>query len=1031
MRGLISAALRLRFIVVALALLLMGVGGAMLQNIPLDVFPEFAPPRVEIQTEVPGLSAPEVEALVTVPIENALNGVARLDTLRSRSVLGLSSVLLIFEPGVDLLQVRPLVQERLATVSRRLPEVAEEPVILSPLSSTSRMLKIGMQSDTLTQVEVSTLALWTVRPRLMAIPGVANVAVWGQRDRQLQVQVDPERLRAHGLSLESVIASTAGAVTPKGGGFVEGANQRFNVTHVPAIRTAEDLSQLVVEAPGRLPLTLAQIADVTEGTAPPIGDGIINDKPGILLIVEKQPQGNTLEITRNIESVLQSLKPALAGVSVDPTIFRPATYIENAVHNLNIALLIGCVLVVLVLSVFLYDWRTALISIIAIPLSLLAAVLALDYRGDALNTMVLAGLIVALGEVVDDAIIDVENIMRRLRLNAAAGFPRSSFSVVVDASLEVRSAVVYGSLIVVLVLVPVFLLEGLSGAFFRPLALAYVTAIMASLAVALTVTPALSYLLLPQVAARRQVDAPLLRWLKSGYRPLLTRLLHAPRAALVALAVTFGAGALVYPQLGQEMLPNFREYDFLMHWLERPGTSLDAMNRITIRASKELRSVDGVRNFGAHVGRAEVADEVVGVDFTELWISLDPRVPYEPTVAKLQEVVDGYPGLYRDLLTYLRERIKEVLTGASGAIVVRIYGPDLTTLSAKANEVAAALASVEGVGDLHVQQQVLVPQIEIKFKPEAAANLGLTPQHIRRVTEVLLTGVKVGEVYEDQKIFDVVVRGEPRFARDLDAVRDLVIDTPSGGAVPIRDVADVYVAGAPNLIAREAASRRIDVTMNPTGGRPLDQVARDVEAALAKVSFDRGYYPELLGEFAELKAARERLLLTGAIVLLAIFLILQTLFHSARIGLLMFLGLPVALVGGLFGAWFGSGVLSLGSFIGFITVLGIAARNGIMLVSHYHHLEREEGMGFGPELVLRGAEERLAPILMTSLAAGLALLPLIMGGLKPGHEVEHPMAVVIVGGLVTSTLLNLLLIPALYLRYARPRRQVEAAPAFA
>jgi Cu/Ag efflux pump CusA len=554
-----------------------------------------------------------------------------------------------------------------------------------------------------------------------------------------------------------------------------------------------------------------------------------------------------------------------------------------------------------------------------------------------------------------------------------------------------------------------------------------VTAILASLAVALTVTPALSYLLLPQVAARRTRDAPLLRWLKSGYRPILGSLLKRPRTALAVLAVAFGTGAVIYPTLGQEMLPNFREYDFLMHWLERPGTSLEAMNRITIRASQELRSVDGVRNFGAHVGRAEVADEVVGIDFTELWISLDPRVNYEETVVKLQEVVNGYPGLYRDLLTYLRERIKEVLTGASGAIVVRIYGPDLEALTTKANEVAARLASVEGVGDLHVQQQTLVPQIEIKFKPEVAASFGLSPQHVRRITEVLLTGVKVGEIYEDQKVFDVVVRGEPRFSRDIDAVRDLIIDTPTGASVPVRDVADVYIAPAPNMVARESASRRIDVTMNPAG-RALDAVAADVEAALAEIPFERGYYPELLGEFAELEEARNRLMIIGLVCIGAIFLILQTLFQSLRIGILMFLGLPAALVGGIIAAWLDTGLLSLGSFIGFITVLGISARNGIMLVSHYRHLETQEGFPFGPELVLKGAEERLAPILMTSLAAGLALLPLIVGGLKPGHEVEHPMAVVIVGGLVTSTLLNLFLLPALYLRYSRKKseRLIEA-----
>jgi CzcA family heavy metal efflux pump len=1019
MGWLIGSALRIRFIVVAAAIVLLTVGGNIVRNTSIDVFPEFAPPRVEIQTEVPGLSADQVEALVTVPLESALNGAPWLTTVRSKSVLGLSSITLFFQDGVDVMQARQVVQERVAIAASELTAVASPPVILSPLSSTSRVLKIGMQSETLNQTELTTLALWTIRPRLMAIPGVANAAVWGQRERQLQVQVDPQRLLAHGVTLDEVLASAAAAVSAAGGAFIDGPNQRLSVTHLPAVRTAEDLSSIVVTHRDGLSLTLGQVADIAEGSPPPIGDAIINDEPGILLIIEKQPWGNTLEVTRSIEAVLEDLAPALQGVDVDPTIFRPATYIENAVANLNTALLLGVVLVIAVLSVFLYDWRAALISVLAIPLSLLTAALVMNYTGGTIDTMVLAGLIIALGEVVDDAIIDVENIMRRLRLNRAAGSPESPFSVVLKASLEVRSAVVFGSLIVALVLVPVFTLDGLSGAFFHPLALAYIVAILASLAVALTLTPALGLLLLPRAAERRSQDSPLVLWLKARYRPLLERLVHRPRRCLAAVAGAALVALAIYPLLGQELLPSFREYDFLMHWLERPGTSLDAMNRVTIRASRELRGVDGVRNFGAHVGRAEVADEVVGIDFTELWISLDPSVPYDATVGKIQGIVDGYPGLFRDLLTYLRERIKEVLTGTSGAVVVRIYGPDLTHLERMADEVAERLAGIEGVDDLHVQHQTLIPQIAIKFDAEAAAIVGLTPGDLRRVTEVMLTGVKVGEIYDEQKVFDLVVRGTPQVAANMDALRDMLIDIRGGGAVPLRDVADVYIAPTPNQVTREAGSRRIDVTLNPSG-RSLSAVAADVEAALAEVSFDQGYYPEVLGEYAELAQGRQRLVIAGAISAVAILLLLHAVFDSVRIGLLIFLSLPGALIGGVAGALLGGGVLSLGSWIGFITVLGIAARNGIMLISHYRHLESEEGMPFGPSLVLRGAEERLAPILMTTLTTWLALLPLVLGGVRPGQEVEHPMAVVILGGLVTSALLNLFVVPALYLRYAKP-----------
>ncbi len=1019
MKWLISTALRIRFIIVAISIVLLTVGSSIVSDTPLDVFPEFAPPLVEIQTEVPGLSAEEVEALVTVPLESALNGAPWLDTIRSKSVLGLSSIVLIFEDGVDLMEARQVVQERITVASVELTSVAQPPVILSPLSSTSRVLKIGMQSDTLSQMEMTTLALWTIRPRLMAIPGVANAAVWGQRDRQLQVQVDPARLYAHGVTLEEVIQSATDATSVAGGAFIEGPNQRFNVTHLPAIYTAEDLSNIPVIYRDGLSLTLGQVADVVEGSPPPIGDAIINDEPGILLIVEKQPWGNTLEVTRQIETVLDELRPGLEGIEVDSTIFRPATYIENSLANLNIALLIGCVLVILILSVFLYDWRTALISITAIPLSLISAALVLRYSGGTIDTMVLAGLIIALGEVVDDAIIDVENIMRRLRLARASGSQESVFSIVLNASLEVRSAVVFGSMIVVIVLVPVFTLEGLSGTFFRPLASAYVMAIVASLVVALTLTPALSMILLPKAAERRTQEAPLVTWLKERYRPLLARLIQRPKQCMNAVGVAFLLALGVYPVLGQELLPNFREYDFLMHWLERPGTSLDAMNRVTIRVSQELRSVPGVRNFGAHVGRAEVADEVVGIDFTELWISLDPSVPYESTVSTIQDVVDGYPGLYRDLLTYLRERIKEVLTGTSGTIVVRIYGPELDNLEEKAGQVAAALSEIEGVADLFVQRQMLIPQIEVDYRPEAGAILGLTPGDLREVTEVMLAGRKVGEIYEEQKVFDVVVRGTPSVGANIDSLRDMLIDTPGGGVVPLRDVADVYIAPTPNAITREAGSRRIDVTLNPAG-RSLDAVAEDVESALAAIPFEQGYYPEVLGEYVELEESRRRLLIAGLISVIAILLLLQAVFDSTRTALIIFLSLPGAMIGGIVGALIGGGVLSLGSWIGFITVLGISARNGIMLISHYRHLENEEAMVFGPELALRGAEERLAPILMTTLTTWLALLPLVVGGIRPGYEIEYPMAVVILGGLITSALLNLLVVPALYLRFAKP-----------
>lgn len=1024
MKWIVGTSLRIRVAVVAATVLLVILGTRVLGTTAFDVFPEFAPPLVEIQTEAPGLSTPEVEALVTVPLENALNGTSWLETVRSKSVLGLSSVVLYFAEGTELMKARQLVQERLAQVAPRLPSVVKPPVILSPLSSTSRVMKIGLSSRTLSQMDMTTIAKWTIRPRLMAVGGVANVAIWGQRDRQIQALVDPHKLLAHGVTVDDVLEAAREAAEIGGGGFIDTPNQRLAVSHVAAIHGPEDLKDVPVAWRNGTAVRLGDVARLVEGFPAPIGDAVINDGPGLLLIVEKQPWGNTLAVTRQVEAALDELKPGLAGLEIDPTIFRPATFIEMAIANLQRALLIGCVLVILVLAFFLYDWRTALISVLAIPTSLIAAALILRWRVGVINTMVLAGLVIALGEVVDDAIIDVENIMRRLRLNRDLERPRPVLEVVLQASLEVRSAVVYGSVIIVLVLLPVFLLPGLSGSFFRPLAVTYVLAILASLAVALTVTPALSLILLPHGAARHRADPAHIVRLKAWYARILRPIIERPGRLLIVFVAALALTIAVVPFLGEEFLPHFKEYDFLMHWVEKPGTSLEAMVRITERVSKELRAIPGVRNFGAHIGRAEVADEVVGPNFTELWISLDPKVDYDETVAKIQAVVDGYPGLYRDLLTYLRERIKEVLTGASATLVVRIYGPDLDVLRRKAEEVKSVIAEVEGVADLKVQPQVLVPQVEVRLRPEAAARFGLTPGEVRRAASALIKGTKVGEFYEEQKVFDIAVWGEPEVRSDVGAVRALPIRAPSGGLVPLRDVADVVVAPMPNQIAREAASRYAEVTCN-VRGRDLGRVARDIESRVKRVAFDRGYHPEFLGEYAAQKASKNRILMLSLVSFLGIFLILQADFGSVRPALLILLGLPFALVGSVAGVWLTGGILSLGSLVGFVTVLGVAARNGIMLISHYRHLEREEGMAFGLEFIIRGAQERLAPILMTALAAALALLPIVVGGNRPGWEIEHPMAIVIVGGLVSSTVLNLLALPALYSWFGRPREKAQ------
>jgi CzcA family heavy metal efflux pump len=1020
LKAIVSWALNMRVLVVAVALALLFVGINATKNAPLDVFPEFAPPLVEVQTEAPGLSTEEVDALVTVPLENSLNGLPFLKTIRSKSVLGLSSVVMIFNTGTDILKARQLVQERLNLAQNRLPAVVKPPVLMAPYSSLSRVLKVGLTSKTLDQMALSELALWTMRPRLMSVPGVANVAIWGQRSRQFQVLVDPQRLRAAGVTLDAITKAAGDAAIISAGGFVDTPNLRLSVTQLALITTPEDLARTVVEFRNGAPIRLGDVAEVKVGHPPLIGDAVINDGDGILLIVEKQPWGNTLDVTTGVEKVLEEMKPALLGVIIDSTIFRPATFIQLSIDHLTEALWLGCLLVVVVLALFLGDWRTTLISITAIPLSLAIALLLLRWRGETINTMILAGLIIALGEVVDDAIIDVENILRRMRQNALLANPLPKLKVVLDASLEVRSAVVYASVIIVLVFVPVFFLPGLAGTFFKPLALSYILAITASLAVALTLTPALSLMLLKTRPGAHR-DALLSRGVKALYRGLLPLFARRPWMALLILAVAFtGTGWIWHTQLKEEFLPSFKERDFLMHWLEKPNTSVEASKRITIAAATDLLKVPGVRNQGAHIGRAEVADEVVGPDFTELWISLDPNVEYDATIKKVQAVVDGYPGLTRDLLTFLRERIKEVLTGASASIVVRIFGPDLEQLRTHAAEVGAALKDVRGVSALKVEPQVQVPQITVRLRPENAALHGLTAGQVRQAVTTLISGRKVGEVYQEQRVHDVIVWSVPGVRADYTTLRELLIATPGGGHVRLADVADLAIVPTPNAIKREGASRRIDVTCN-VAGRALGDVAREIEQRIGKIPFARGYHPEILGEWAERQAAQSRLGWLALASLAGILVLLYADFQSLRLVLLIALTLPFALIGGVMAAWLGGGVLSLGSLVGFVTVLGIAARNGILLVSHYRHLQNEEGQPFSLDLVLRGSEERLIPILMTAATAALALLPLVLKGDVPGNEIERPLALVILGGLVTSTLLNLFLLPALYARFGASR----------
>ncbi|MCW2887358.1 MAG: acriflavin resistance protein [Streptosporangiaceae bacterium] len=1036
MRWIVSSSLTFRFLVVVAAAAMMVLGASQIRDTRVDVFPEFAPPRVDIQTMCVGLSTSDVESLVTVPIEQVLNGVKGLEDMRSKSVPQLSAIELIFKQGTDVLQARQLVQERLQTISHSLPTWASPPVMLPPVSATSRVMKIGMSSQDNSLIAMSMTAYWTIRARLLRVPGVANVAIWGERLQQMTVQVQPDKMRAQGVTLDSVMEATADSVDSGllrfssgnvigTGGSVETAGQRLGIRHVLPIVTPADFAKVTVQGGKGEPVPLGRVATVKEDHQQLAGDAIIDDGTGLLLVVEKLPWGDTLKITKAVDEAIRSMQPGLPGIRFDTKIFRQANFIETSIHNLEQALFLGFLLVAVILLLFLFEWRVALISLLTIPLSLMAAMLVLHWGGSTVNTMTLAGLVIALGAVVDDAIIDVENILRRLRQRRAEDAGTSAASVILEASLEVRSPIVYATLIIVAAAVPVFLLSGLTGSFFRPLAVSYTLAILASMAVALTVTPALCLILLRKVPVERR-ESPVVRRLQGGYVAVLARIVARPRKAYSVFAALTLAALLTLPFLGQSLFPSFKERDFLMHWITKPGTSVQEMERITIQLSRELRGIPGVRSFGSHIGQAFLGEEIAGVNFGENWISIDAKADYDKTLKRIHEVVAGYPGIYRDVMTYLNERIEEVLTGAKEPIVVRIYGPDLNMIRGKAAEVLHKLDGVGGIIDAHVDLQVDEPQIEVEVDLPKAAKYGLKPGDVRRAAATLVAGEEVGDIFRGGRAYDVVVWSTPATRGSVQAISDLPIDTPSGTSVRLGDVARVAVRPVPNVVERENDSRRIDVAAG-VRGRDLGSTVKDVQDALDDVVFPRGYHAEVLGEYKERQAAQTRMFQLAAVAALAILLLLHASFGSWRPTALVFLTLPLALVGGVLAAYLGGGVIELGSLVGFFTVFGIAARNGILLVSHWQHLEEHEGETFGPALILRGARERLSPILMTSLATGLAVVPLVVLGDRPGHEIEYPLAIVILGGLLTSTLLNLFVVPSLYLRFGRRRRGAEPA----
>ena len=1038
MRWIVATSLRFRYLVAGLAVALLYFGVTLAGSQKLDAFPEFAPVSVEIQTNCLGLSPSQIESLTTVPLEAALHGVPGVYDIRSDSEPQLSAIWLYFGKGTDVLHARQLVQERIQVTAHTLPSWCDVPQMYPIVSATSRVMQIGLTSKTVSLQDLSMQAQWMVRPRLMDVPGVANVAIWGEKPKQLMVEANPAEMAKNRIAMDDIMTAAANAVdagelkfttgAAVGSlGMVQGANQQVDVHNIQPITTPQQLAQVPVPVQQGKPVDLGDVADVTWGYPPLIGDAVINGGPGLMLVVEKFPGANTIDVTNGIDKVLAEMGPALPGVQVNNQIFRQAAFIELAIHNLSQSVLLGCILVVFVLVMFLFQWRAALVSLLAIPLSLAAALIVLAALGTTINTMILAGFAVAVGVVVDDAIIDMENIVRRLRAWRAGGRHVTPFHVVLAASLEVRVAIFFATLINIIAVIPVMLVGGLTGAFFGPLALAYALAVLASMVVALTVTPALGYILLRN-ARLKEAEPPAVRFVKRGYRWVLSRTLRAPAYGFAAVVVLALLGGFAYPHLGEDLFPSFKEPDFLMHFVTKPGTSVTEQDRMVSSLQKQVLAVPGVRTAGSHVGQALLGEEVSGVNFFETWLSLKPGTNYDATVDKLRNIADSYPGAFSDVQTYLHERIDEVLTnGTTEDLAVYIEGPDINTLATLGNELSAKMARLHGLEDVQPAPLEFIPQANVTVNTAAASKYGLTPGDVRREAAIMMASEPMSELAYNDELVVVSAWTTPSSRDSVTALEDLPIDTASGGQVALGKVARVSIVPTPSQIVRDQGNRMQEVDAD-ISGTDLGTAAGEVQSLLKTFKVPAGYTASLRGEAAERASAQQRLEWLGLGALVVILLLLQAAFRSWRLAGMLMITLPVALVGGILAAWGVLGTITLGALVGFFTVLGIAARNGILMVAHFKHLEEVEGVPFGRDLVIRGAAERLSPILMTALATALALVPLIIYGDQPGQEIEYPMAVVILGGLATSTLLNLFVVPALYLMVAGWRRSTPPAP---
>jgi CzcA family heavy metal efflux pump len=1017
----IGWSIRNRLLVVAAGIVLLVAGTIIAVRMPVDVFPDLTAPTVTVLTEAHGMAPEEVETLVTFPIETTVNGATGVRRVRSSTSQGISIVWVEFDWGTDIYRARQIVNEKLQLLGGSLP-VGTGPPVLAPISSImGEIMLIAITGDeSVSQMEMRTIADWTVRRRLLAVPGVSQVIPLGGETRQYQVLVHPALLNAYDVGLDDVLRAAEGSNVNASGGVFMDAGQEYLIRGTGRVGGIDDIGATVVAVRDGTPVLIRNVADVRIGPGVQIGRGSANALPAVILSIQKQPDTNTLELTDRIDETLAQIDETLpAGMEINRGIFRQAGFIQTAVANVLEALRDGAVLVVLILFLFLWSFRTTFISVIAIPLSLVSAVFALKLFGITINTMTLGGMAIAIGALVDDAVIDVENVFRRLRENRQrpAADQQSVYDVIFHASKEIRASIVTATFIISIVFVPLFFLSGIEGRMLRPLGLAYIVAIMTSLVVALTVTPALAAYLLPSSRALdTDRDSWIVRMLKRGYAGTLDPVLRHPRTVMAGAALLVVAAVAALPTLGRSFLPEFQEGTLVISAVTLPGTSLDESDALGRRIEEILLSHPAVVETARRTGRAELDEHAQGANAAEIDVRLDlDGHAYDAVLEELRVALTAVPGTQITIGQPIGHRIDHMLSGTRASIALNIFGPDLQTLRGIATQVEAAVIDVPGSADVAVEQQGEVPQIRVAMNRGAMARYGLTPKHLAETIDVAFAGETVSQVLEGQRSFDLVVRFAKPYRESMDAMRNARVNTPSGGQVSLATLADVRRDVGPNVISRENVQRKIVVQSN-VAGRDVASVVQDMrEQVRNEVALPPGYYIEYGGQFESAEQATRRIALLSLLSLALILLLLYMEFRSVRQTLLVMVNLPLALVGGVLAIVLTGGVLNIATMVGFITLFGIAVRNGILMVSHYNHLLAE-----GEPLrnaVWRGSMERLNPVFMTALTAGLALLPLALAGGEPGNEIQSPLAVIVLGGLLTSLALNMIIVPVLFLRH--------------